>query len=158
MQSLRNPQTEESRTSYGEQEESPSPSQERTHRKDPQNRWLLRQRASLFWFPSLQQPLLTLQPGHRCSLPFVSPWRRGVYLSTFQVDHFLSFTESETKTHSSTSRPPKNKPMEIFQDLHQQALPTSILQLQRYCWPPSCLLYTSPSPRDATLSRMPSSA
>ena len=24
--------------------------------------------------------------------------------------------------------------------------------------PPSCLLYTSPSPRDATLSRMPSSA
>ena len=26
------------------------------------------------------------------------------------------------------------------------------------CLPPTCLLYTSPSPRDATLSRMPSSA
>ena len=25
-------------------------------------------------------------------------------------------------------------------------------------WDPDCLLYTSPSPRDATLSRMPSSA
>ena len=25
-------------------------------------------------------------------------------------------------------------------------------------WAPNCLLYTSPSPRDATLSRMPSSA
>ena len=25
-------------------------------------------------------------------------------------------------------------------------------------WPGACLLYTSPSPRDATLSRMPSSA
>ena len=25
-------------------------------------------------------------------------------------------------------------------------------------WPATCLLYTSPSPRDATLSRMPSSA
>ena len=27
-----------------------------------------------------------------------------------------------------------------------------------YAFPSSCLLYTSPSPRDATLSRMPSSA
>ena len=26
------------------------------------------------------------------------------------------------------------------------------------CHPPSCLLYTSPSPRDRSLSRMPSSA
>ena len=29
---------------------------------------------------------------------------------------------------------------------------------RRYTWAESCLLYTSPSPRDATLSRMPSSA
>ena len=28
----------------------------------------------------------------------------------------------------------------------------------RYVWGSTCLLYTSPSPRDATLSRMPSSA
>ena len=31
----------------------------------------------------------------------------------------------------------------------------SVMALERV---PSCLLYTSPSPRDATLSRMPSSA
>ena len=29
---------------------------------------------------------------------------------------------------------------------------------QDWLWPNICLLYTSPSPRDATLSRMPSSA
>ena len=29
---------------------------------------------------------------------------------------------------------------------------------ESYCVPKACLLYTSPSPRDATLSRMPSSA
>eukprot|EP00830_Metopus_es_P009719 TRINITY_DN1936_c0_g1_i2.p2 TRINITY_DN1936_c0_g1~~TRINITY_DN1936_c0_g1_i2.p2 ORF type:complete len:103 (-),score=28.74 TRINITY_DN1936_c0_g1_i2:11-319(-) len=29
---------------------------------------------------------------------------------------------------------------------------------QIYIWDQNCLLYTSPSPRDATLSRMPSSA
>ena len=34
------------------------------------------------------------------------------------------------------------------------------LQAEKEVWEPwlSCLLYTSPSPRDATLSRMPSSA
>ena len=30
--------------------------------------------------------------------------------------------------------------------------------MYRYLWSNGCLLYTSPSPRDATLSRMPSSA
>ena len=144
MQGICNPQTEESRTSYGTQETGPSPSQERTHRQDPQGRRLLRRRASLFRFPTLREPLLTLRPGHHCSLLFVSPWRRGIYLSTFQVVHFLSFTESETKTQASTSRPPQNKPMEIFQDVPQQASSTSIQQLQRYCWPPSLVLrYTT---------------
>ena len=32
------------------------------------------------------------------------------------------------------------------------------LQLKEFDWVSPCLLYTSPSPRDATLSRMPSSA
>jgi len=31
-------------------------------------------------------------------------------------------------------------------------------KLPNYAEPTACLLYTSPSPRDATLSRMPSSA
>ena len=30
--------------------------------------------------------------------------------------------------------------------------------IENVSWPTPCLLYTSPSPRDATLSRMPSSA
>ena len=33
---------------------------------------------------------------------------------------------------------------------------TDMASVPRLCW--ACLLYTSPSPRDATLSRMPSSA
>ena len=32
------------------------------------------------------------------------------------------------------------------------------LELDRHGWADICLLYTSPSPRDATLTRMPSSA
>ena len=39
-----------------------------------------------------------------------------------------------------------------FRDLQEE----SVLMLVE--WPERCLLYTSPSPRDATLSRMPSSA
>ena len=38
------------------------------------------------------------------------------------------------------------------QDLGHDALPSLLTKVYR------CLLYTSPSPRDATLSRMPSSA
>ena len=34
----------------------------------------------------------------------------------------------------------------------------SPLAFETLRWPEVCLLYTSPSPRDATLSRMPSSA
>ena len=37
----------------------------------------------------------------------------------------------------------------LFSDIHNN---------RRMRWTNSCLLYTSPSPRDATLSRMPSSA
>ena len=37
-------------------------------------------------------------------------------------------------------------------------LSDGILGLTLLAWGNSCLLYTSPSPRDATLSRMPSSA
>ena len=36
--------------------------------------------------------------------------------------------------------------------------PTNHLDIESVRWLETCLLYTSPSPRDATLSRMPSSA
>ena len=42
---------------------------------------------------------------------------------------------------------------QLLEDIRDALKNTSIDEL-----PPSCLLYTSPSPRDATLSRMPSSA
>ena len=54
---------------------------------------------------------------------------------------------------------------EVKDDLDKNALELSGGQQQRLCIartiavePDTCLLYTSPSPRDATLSRMPSSA
>ena len=44
-------------------------------------------------------------------------------------------------------------------DLGQMAVTQVVLnRMESSRWPDSCLLYTSPSPRDATLSRMPSSA
>ena len=45
--------------------------------------------------------------------------------------------------------------------LHRDGRPTALVEIRRLnCYSNSfpCLLYTSPSPRDATLSRMPSSA
>ena len=49
----------------------------------------------------------------------------------------------------------------IWKDQNFESLEYSGYQLVDYVndqKPNSCLLYTSPSPRDATLSRMPSSA
>jgi len=43
----------------------------------------------------------------------------------------------------------------LFNLLHSQRLDTSNIKAAALC---SCLLYTSPSPRDRTRSRMPSSA
>ena len=43
-------------------------------------------------------------------------------------------------------------------NFHIGASETSFNMFGRAAWPSICLLYTSPSPRDATLSRMPSSA
>ena len=44
----------------------------------------------------------------------------------------------------------------IFKELSETAKVEEIHFFGAGCW--NCLLYTSPSPRDATLSRMPSSA
>ena len=61
--------------------------------------------------------------------------------------------DEKERSRSPRSRSPRGQKKPPHPPLHQQ-LPTSN-QGQRYR---SCLLYTSPSPRDATLSRMPSSA
>ena len=46
----------------------------------------------------------------------------------------------------------------LFELFKQRRLPSEFALLGCARRPWSCLLYTSPSPRDATLSRMPSSA
>ena len=50
--------------------------------------------------------------------------------------------------------------LKLLQDLDsatkREEAQSEFLKFVRQMWP--CLLYTSPSPRDATLSRMPSSA
>ena len=40
----------------------------------------------------------------------------------------------------------------------EKSIPDQIIEAAKAQTPSGCLLYTSPSPRDATLSRMPSSA
>ena len=46
------------------------------------------------------------------------------------------------------------------EEIHLISSPVSVDEMAKYLFPEreDCLLYTSPSPRDATLSRMPSSA
>ena len=48
----------------------------------------------------------------------------------------------------------RNEQVVSLCDVNQKALDGAV----RFPWCKDCLLYTSPSPRDATLSRMPSSA
>ena len=56
----------------------------------------------------------------------------------------------------------ENKTQEVIFDFHYaKSLESRMIDLknhQKFIWVDDCLLYTSPSPRDATLSRMPSSA
>ena len=69
-----------------------------------------------------------------------------------------SFLENNTK---SELKKPINEFSEILGKIEDK--PASIFKLPRWFYATAgvitiCLLYTSPSPRDATLSRMPSSA
>ena len=59
-----------------------------------------------------------------------------------QLKHWI-LTDAGNRTHGTTGKSPLNE----FSDFEEGML-----------LPLPCLLYTSPSPRDATLSRMPSSA
>ena len=65
----------------------------------------------------------------------------------------LDFADEESKKHNLNLYESRWK--EVFPNMHMNMIistgPTSFLSI-------SCLLYTSPSPRDRTRSRMPSSA
>ena len=51
------------------------------------------------------------------------------------------------------------KKVSLEQGIDEKRITTEALRLlEAYAWPGNCLLYTSPSPRDGLLSRMPSSA
>ena len=70
----------------------------------------------------------------------------------------ICFTLSSSWAQPIASKEAKTSPATHSQDqLHQKTTPSKTLEATL---PPAntCLLYTSPSPRDATLSRMPSSA
>ena len=51
---------------------------------------------------------------------------------------------------------PKIEPNEVLIRVNRTSICGTDMHI--YKWDKCCLLYTSPSPRDATLSRMPSSA
>ena len=53
---------------------------------------------------------------------------------------------------------PERQPLERDYQAACGAAPDSVCDVDEYTQLVNCLLYTSPSPRDATLSRMPSSA
>ena len=50
------------------------------------------------------------------------------------------------------------KPYELHPEIPQEGYDKKLYMQQKFGSSNACLLYTSPSPRDATLSRMPSSA
>ena len=66
------------------------------------------------------------------------------------VSAALSLAKGGADVHAWDDREPARK------DAEAQGVPIKDLTLAK--WSEFCLLYTSPSPRDATLSRMPSSA
>ena len=78
------------------------------------------------------------------------------------VRNFLYVSRGDIRAHSKangSSAEPRNRNLEIFRrtDLEPQTSDNSKEQIISTLTV-DCLLYTSPSPRDATLSRMPSSA
>ena len=53
---------------------------------------------------------------------------------------------------------PQEAPKEVPKPAEKASAPTTVQDALEDAYMNACLLYTSPSPRDATLSRMPSSA
>ena len=69
----------------------------------------------------------------------------------FEIEIDCTFTFNNVPTTTTTTTSSASYPQLVIREVS-----TSIPIYDRDDW--SCLLYTSPSPRDATLSRMPSSA
>ena len=81
--------------------------------------------------------------------------------NTTMVDEVVENSWHAFKTSDWASRPPRERArvMRRWADLIDADIATlAPLEAVGSTRPYSCLLYTSPSPRDATLSRMPSSA
>ena len=72
-------------------------------------------------------------------------------LSTQEEKELVSFIKDWLKTHGFTQK-------DLANELNIKSSRTSEIILKMKELYKNCLLYTSPSPRDATLSRMPSSA
>ena len=79
---------------------------------------------------------------------FLPKWYKDMKIST-HYKHWVSATEG----HKDEYMTAKNCP--AIQDLLIQGI---VIPLWGNLWFHTCLLYTSPSPRDGLLSRMPSSA
>ena len=80
----------------------------------------------------------------------------GMGLGSLALADLMAAEQRSENPASKIQGPPPKAKRVIF--LFQAGGPS---QLDLYDWKPklkACLLYTSPSPRDATLSRMPSSA
>ena len=85
-------------------------------------------------------------------------WRQQKYLLMLQAHFFRSFwTElASLRMNGRFNIPPLPFHVACMQCVaYRQCLDVHIVQIVGYC---ICLLYTSPSPRDRTRSRMPSSA
>ena len=80
-----------------------------------------------------------------------------VYYDKEEIE-LISLLQIHLHTHSSTSQHSMRKKYRSAIYIFSEMQKRSVLELMPILQQDFCLLYTSPSPRDATLSRMPSSA
>ena len=80
--------------------------------------------------------------------------------STYQLKQLIPEEKPETGTKYIVRKPTKGLKVsdKLRQRKYDPVLKQHVWFVEKKMPPHSCLLYTSPSPRDATLSRMPSSA
>ena len=80
-------------------------------------------------------------------------------LSSIAIEQDLKSDESEVEKRTIANRTETEVVTSVKQRRHQNFFRRVVLRSHKNrCCITGCLLYTSPSPRDATLSRMPSSA
>ena len=93
-----------------------------------------------------------LYPGHlrKYSLP--------ANISVIKHSTSSQCSSSHAGTESSHTKPGQSTPLYSVPDMKKKREEHKKREQRTDDYSSSCLLYTSPSPRDATLSRMPSSA